>query len=641
MFVSLVLSIVYLTTIYFLPGLVISRFLKGHLRNNPFNILFLSVLVLPFFYLFLASINRLTALNWTLLLLGCLYIAHLISAKFRKELIDTDVVFPVEKTKFNRILKGGFYTVLVSFVILIMIAKVGLPFGFTPVGDDKPQSQKNTAIAISPQLPIFYNFPISPLTIYYFNNIGSGLTTKFTNNFITVNQSWFMHTFIFTTVMVYLIYLLATRLFTTYLERFILALLLTYGSGLEYFVAQIKGFRGNHLEWWTDWIGLTPQIHTQISAFYTLYYWVPQHLFGALLIIPLYFLIVSPQRQKLLTKILIALILAAIIGYTAFVFITVALIYTLYFLIRLVQRKESLVPVLKENLVIGGIAFLLALPMLALYAGAEKASWFSIHTNVFWFLPNSLLQNKPINLVLTALVFFIIEFGPLFIIFLYGFWLFIKEKKYQDTFLYWGLFLYVPIWVIFFIKAMDDNNISMRALIPTQIALAVFAAWVVGYWWRKWKDKTWRFRTMVGIISILLITNLPTTLYETSQRTTEQFNRPDPIFAQIDNHIPLNSIIFTSSKVNADVISTLAHRFTFKPARGFNVTDFEYVATAKLYPYSSWGDDTYGGWLKILADKKQLSQNYHLFLLMDRGDFRLPPNSILFNDKFILKPFPQ
>ncbi len=634
------LAFLFINAIYVLPGLALGRLFTGKFSKNPFFILLLSLLLAPFYYLFLAQLDLLNGLSWIILALGALGLAEIFRRKFPKSLIDSDQVFPFKETKkspFGDLFKWGGYFLLVSFFLLIMIGKLGLPQGFLPVGDDKPRMQKTTSVAISPKQPLFYNFPISDMTIYYFNHIPSGLLTKFTNNFVLVNESWFIHTVILIVLMLWLIHLLATKIFSTYLERFVLIFAFTFSSGLEYFLAQWKGIKDTHLEWWTDWVGLNPAIHTQISAPITLFYWVSQHLFGGLLVIPLYFLIISSERKKLLTKILIALILAAMVGYTFFVFMTVAVIYVAYFLVRFLQRKEKLKSLIRDNFIIGGIGVLLALPMFLLYIGGEKGHYFIFHSNVFWFLPNNIWYYRPLNMALTAILFFLIEFGPLFITFVLGAWVFYKKKLYQTELLYWGLFLYVPVWVIFFVKALDDNNISMRSLIPTQVALAVISALVIGYFWENNKKRRGAKVFLASTMVLFIVLGAPTTIYEGWNRYKSAFIKVDPIYAQIDRQLPLNSIIFSTSNEKNDLISVLGHRFTFKDFNQFTVTDFEYVNVKKIGTYVFGRAIASENWQKILDGNPQLKTDYHLYYLgdvIDKHDFS---KDLLHSDKLYLR----
>lgn len=636
---DLVLALLSLTVIYYLPGYILGFIFTGSLRKNIFFSLFLSLIAVPFIYLFLAYFDRLSLVNWLVFLsLLCLTMKFL-SSRFVKELIDTDQVFGEQKVVEREPpwLKKAFYLVVGGFFFLVMIGKVGLPFDFMPVGDHKPQMQKVTAVALSPKLPLFYNYPISELTIYYFNNIPAGLMTKFTANFVRVNQSWFIHSTIATMVMLWLVVLLAKGQFGTWLQRLVLVFSVTWVSGLEFYLAALKGQWSPHLEWWTDWIGFSPMLHTQISALFTLFYWVPQHLFGALLVIPLYFLITSRERKKLATLLFIALLLAAMVGYTVFVFITVAIVYTLYFLVRLVLKKEKSQPVIRENLLIGLAGGALALPMILLYAGAQKSSWFVVYANNFWFLPNDVFLFKIINIFLTALIFFAVELGPLLVTLAAGFVLFIKQKRFQDRFLFWGLFLYAPLGVIFVVKALDDNNISMRALIPTQIALAVVSAWVIGWAWQKWAKTKFRIYLILGLWLFFLLP-LPTTLYEGVARVQSSFIHPDPIYKMIDQHLPVNSIILNTTRTDDDFIATLGHRFTFKPIVKYNVTDKEYVALGKIAPYNLDQTDR-PHWERLFWQKPEIRKNYHLYVLYDVDPEEPLPSALLKSEKLMITAY--
>lgn len=602
--------------VYFLPGLTLTHLFKGRLRSDPFFIVFLSFLLTPFFYQFLAHSGQLTLLNWLALNAIFMIVFYLFGHRFGQQQLDLDKVFAKSGNENNngKVWKWGIIVIASIFFTLVILGKLGLPLGFLPVGDDKPRLQKTAAIALSDELPLFYNFPLSEMTIYYFNNVPSGLMTKFSNNEIEVNISWFIHSIISTITMLWLIWLLARQLFTTYLERFVLFLVLTFGSGLEFFLAKIRGFSEPHLEWWTDWGPFPGKLHTQISAFFTLFFWVSQHLFAALLIIPLYFLLISTERKKITTQIFVGIILASLVGYSMFVFLTVIGVYLLFLLIRILTKQEKFRVVIRQNLVIGGVSLLLALPMLQLYLGAEKESYFLFYANAFYFLDNNLWYFKIINLLLTIPIFLFVEFGLLLLIMIGTGYLFIRKKWWKTEKLYWALFLLVPIWFVFFVKAADDNNISMRSMIPVQIALGVFTAYFFGWLQKKYQPQQ---KVVVAAVGLLLITILPTALYEASQRLFFNFRTVDPIYQLMDQQLPLNAVVLSLSKDDPDYISALAHRYTFKPLENFNVTDFEYVAFGKIKDLT-FEKPSLESYRKLLSDRPDLRDKYRFYLLGDR-----------------------
>ena len=134
---------------------------------------------------------------------------------------------------------------------------------------------------------------------------------------------------------------------------------------------------------------------------------------------------------------------------------------------------------------------------------------------------------------------------------------------------------------MFFGRAADDNNISLRSTIPSLIGLAFFSGKII----EKLKGGHY-----LVIITIFLLT-LPTTLYGFFQRASEQFtfnnNRLNPIYREIDDKTPLNSIIFNHSSLNSFDISVLAHRLSFKNTAEFNPTDKEYSALSKIARYKN------------------------------------------------------
>lgn len=565
-------------TIYFLPGFIFSRLFRGQARNNLAIILFISFIVTPFLYVFLIYVKSVTLLAFLSLNLVLFLVLKLVKPH---QQIDFDAILPQLNPPKLIIL------LIIIFWLLNTLPRLGLIQDQYPIGDDMHRIGKTISIAESPNQSLFYHFPTTRLTIYYYVAVGSGLLVRFSQNQITANQAWFIHVSLWSLSMVLFLSLAAENLFQKLLPKLIFTASLTFFAGYEFFIAILKNanFRASgywtDLEWWTDWFDRVFNIHFQISAPYTLFFWVPQHLFAGLLSLFLFFLIRSEIKKRVWTQITIGLVLASIFGYSAFVFSTVIVTF-FFFQLAEIGRKLSGTDYLKGNLVIALTFLVSSLDPLILYITAEKGSWFSLRLNAFWFWENTGILSKLGNLLATIPVLFLIELGGLSVILVYTLKRLVAGEKEKDLY-FWHLNIFLPLTLMFFIRAADDNNISLRSTIPSLIGLAIFA----GQYFETETKVGWR----QCITIFLLLMGTTTTLTMFMHRFREQWlygqQNLKPIYRLIDQKTPLKSIVITDEKDQSGNISILAHRFTFKPIREFNVTDKEYSAFSKIRPYEN------------------------------------------------------
>ena len=285
---------------------------------------------------------------------------------------------------------------------------------------------------------------------------------------------------------------------------------------------------------------------------------------------------------------------------------------------RLVLKRENLVAFLKNQIFVGALGILLSFEMLNVIIFSEKQSYFSLQSNVFWFLQNNVLPFKLVNFILTVPYFLIVELGMGALVIFGAAWLFFKNKVWRENIFFWYLLLFIPGIAMFFIRAADDNNISMRSFITAQVSVALLAGFFIEKLWDKFTEK--KFLFSFALLTLLLI-SLPSTLFEFQARFKGQFittyGLVAPIFTRIDKELPLNSIVFGGGgfeKGDHDSITALSHRFTFKPISHFNVTDLEYAARSKLNPFNK-GYGTPVEIEELILQKPEISKNYELYLL--------------------------
>jgi hypothetical protein len=562
------------------------------------------LLVVPIFYTFLISFKILDLKNF--IVLNILYALLCLWAKGKlKDVkrLNIDKILPPSKTSPIILLAA------IIFFALVMAPRLGLLKGHFPGGDDFRQIPKVVSIAASPNEPLFPFFPITRLTIYYFANIAPGLFVRFSHNFIQAHTAWFVHTALMTVTMLWLIIKFGQAFFKTKTSQLVFFFSLTFLSGLEYYLyIFVHPANLDQLEWWTDWLFPQSKIHLQTTGPYNLFFWVPQHLFAALLVLLIFLILKSNEKNKLLTKIFLGIIWANILGESAFVFLSAALVYALFTIVEMV-RKKNLRQILVFNFPIVTTTLLLSLKNLELFLTAEKGQHFVQMGNVFWFLPNFTFLGKLVNFSLTIPLYYFIELGVLLPVLLWSFYQFVKDKNFRQKYLFFYLFIF--LWpLIFVIKTTGDNNIALRTFIPAQMALAFFAAELTE---RYQKGKIFRPLLIAGVII-----SLPSGLWDFNQHFKGQIDllrQPrEAVYQEIDETLPLNSIIFSEAK-EAENVVVLGHRLTFKPLAQFTSTDKEYSTRSQIEPYANFDFSKKEDILKIIGENSQLQKAFNFYIL--------------------------
>lgn len=582
-----VLTAFILLLLYLVPGFIASRLTLGKLRNNPFWWLLLSYLAVPFIYLVLIYLKSTTLVSYlSVILLFSLLIFFVRTRNWNK--LDLDNIFPKTPSSGSRWLSYLTSFVLLLFFVLLIIPRWGLWNGFVPVGDDKSRVGQVLSIAASPNEPLYFRLPTTEMSIYYFHMIQPGLLVRFGENYVKVNQAWFIHLLISYSLLIWLINLITSYFARNQLEKLTMVMSMTFLGGLEFYLYKFKNISLEHLEWWTDWLGEKFYIHTQISSPFTSYFWVTQHVFPTLLVFIAYFLLVSKERKKVISWVSLGVITGALFGNSVFVFLAFVLAYGLYFLIRLFLKKEKIKEVIKMNTVVVLVSLVLSVGMIKLILMSGKESYFFWHASVFYYFKNEGLF-KLLNLFLTIPTFLFVELGLFLFVYIYYLYLFIRKKFYLENLLFLYL-LTLPLLILFLIRAKGDNNFSMRATLPALSVLAVFSGWLVG----NISNRFTKSLTKKALLSVLLIAAfafmLPSTIWEAKERYKDQFEYADPVFAQIDRVLPLNAIVFADHESLKDKrkdtlldnihdsLTHQSHRLTFKPVYLFNITDKEYTS---------------------------------------------------------------
>lgn len=641
----MILTLAVFLALYLIPGLILSRLTIGKIRNQLFWWVLLSYLAIPFLYQLLAFWGQLSLVGYCLALMGLglgVWLGLKI-AKTKKVLPNIDKIFLKPKLSGSTVLRWASLALLSGFFLTLMLPRLGLWQGYLPVGDDKPRVGQVTSVAISPSFPLHFRLPTTEMSIYYYHLVQPGLLVKFTDNAVKVNQAWFLHLATTYILFGWLIWRLTDYFARSQLEKLTITFGLTFFSGLEFYLAVFKNFKGPHLEWWADWFSSQTLIHTQISLPYTANFWVTQHVMAVYFIFLIYLTMVSSEKQKLISLLFITLLIAALAGSSMFVFLTFALAYSGYFLIRLLLKKEKLWPVLKNHLVIGLGVLVLSAGLINLLFSSGKESYFVYGLNDFFLLPNAGI-NKLINLILTVPLYLTVELSFLVLAFGLAWYRFFKKRLYFSTELFLYLLL-VPLGLIFFIKAKGDNNFSMRGTLPAVAVIAIFAGQYVGDLWEKWRRSKLKRRLLLVGLGLAAILAPPSMAWELYFRMVDQFSFKEPIYNEIDIRLPLRSIVFAevtkdyyertpdTNVTYPDNLVHMGHRLSFKSLDYFTITDTEYTSTAAKAKYATSQFNTYDEIVKFLDSEPDLKKKFNLYLLakldhnaplkLKNGDYRV------------------
>ena len=153
-----------LLVLYVVPGLLISRFISGRYRNNPFIWILGSCILVPLLYFILVFLKHVTF--GTFLVVESLVLVFCTVAS-RYVRIDLDDVFKTlikDKPKKSRLKILGF-VILGLFFLSLLLARIGLWQGYLPVGDDKPRVGQVVSIAASPDFPVHFRLPTTEMSI--------------------------------------------------------------------------------------------------------------------------------------------------------------------------------------------------------------------------------------------------------------------------------------------------------------------------------------------------------------------------------------------------------------------------------------------------------------------------------------------
>ncbi|RME72352.1 MAG: hypothetical protein D6784_13665, partial [Chloroflexi bacterium] len=381
--------------------------------------------------------------------------------------------------------------------------------------------------------------PDSPLTYYYFTHLNVAALDWLSNNPININTAFIIIAILSAFSFIFSVHLLSQELFGPKAANLTVLFVTLIGGGdiiptfhrlwQKYPDATWFNLILTSTEHIDNW---TPTQNLRISVFITHFLWVPQHITALLIVIlGLYIYRLEISSKRLIP--ILALLVAALPGHSIWLSLTVfpaLLLYALYHLwiTRYTAGWRPAIRLLNGYTLIAGGALLIILPfMLTLLktAPGQAGITFNLpdHLNSWpllspfqgWF-PNNVLAK-----LLDVLIHYFIEMGALLVAGLSGWWQFFRThtsaKSKPSLFPILTLFLVIGFGLITFFasgRAYADmglilnNDLSLRAIMPAQLTLALFAG---NYTAQLQYKKNWLPTVIIG--SLMLI-GLASALWE-------------------------------------------------------------------------------------------------------------------------------
>jgi hypothetical protein len=316
-----------------------------------------------------------------------------------------------------------------------------------------------------------------------------------------------------------------------------------------------------HIDNWT------PPQHLRLSTFVTHYFWVPQHITGLLVVaLGLYLYRVIPDRQRLLP--VMGLLVASLLGHSTWVAMIVFIALFLFALFQIFSAwrqggKRKARDVFLAYAVISLVAIIAILPfaLTLLGSGTTQAGIaFEIpHNLTDWSLLTPFSTGWPgvIGQLLDIPIHYFVEMGVLLVGGLIGLWIFWRQKKPEPVLPFLILMLVIGFGAITFFAAgraytefeiggrplILNNDLGLRAIMPAQMALALFAGYYLSHVLR-------RGRWQLVIIMPLILLGLTSSLWEVLAMGVNKYKHPPAVpnnvlqtFAELPKVTPLFSVV--------------------------------------------------------------------------------------------------
>ncbi|MCX6357133.1 MAG: hypothetical protein NT045_04525 [Candidatus Aureabacteria bacterium] len=426
-------------------------------------------------------------------------------------------------------------------------------------GDFKKNLAFTGALLSTGYPPVNPFFALKKLTYYFGYHLPIAMLSSISGGTVGLLQGWGIYIVITSALFVGMAYLLSRSWIRCTCGVVIALLCMTVAFGLDILPMRYFGILGyNHIDRWSGSMGEFGDIPL-VNTFYSLFIWVPQHLFGASILLLVVMLIKEMQEASLMSvrlryAVVTIIIFRAIIGYSLFIASIGGMILFSTGVIQMIQairRPKNLIPAVL-TILIPICGSLIALDQLTMASGANNLAPFYPHA---WQLKIGLFWQY---LVVWCVVY-PLEFGPTYVLGIAGICWALRRKKFS----FLPLFLYfatlIPFVAISVRKSELWNDWGMRCIIPAQIALSVFTGYFCCLFLERFKNLRVRLCLFIPLIALLAI-GFYGTFYE-SQNRSRPLSIPRTLhesFLWIRNNTPPNSFIVAPDETLDYLTSMLA-----------------------------------------------------------------------------------
>jgi len=295
------------------------------------------------------------------------------------------------------------------------------------------------------------------------------------------------------------------------------------------------GTSTEHIDNWT------PTQNLRLSMFVTHYLWVPQHVTGLLIVtLGIYLYRIVPNRRRLLP--VMGLLVAGLLGHSTWIALVVfaSLFFFALFQILLAWRAggwPDALRVLAGYAAVAAVALVAILPfaLTLLDSGASQAGIvFEIPHNLSdWPLlsPFSSRWEGVLPQLLDVSLHYFVEMGASLVGGLIGLWLFRRQQTPEPVLPFLVLLLVIGFGAITFFAAgrgytnyglVLNNDLGLRAIMPAQLVLALFAGYYVA---RITRQGRWQLVIMIPLIAL----GLTSSLWEVLAMGVNKYKHPPQI----------------------------------------------------------------------------------------------------------------
>ncbi len=588
---NIVIQVLQVVILYFGFGYLISRFFDSSFRDNPFAWLFFTIIFLPVMIGILSDFCRLTHLGVVIISLISILLGMAVDA-WRGRHACSFIFLSEKDSSISRKEFLLFAILSIVFFMALFMPKESLFISHYPaVWDDFDRTRSVLTTSFDLTTPKHFFQPSKNYAYYYNDWYIPGIVFHQTD--LTLQQTWFLHC-----VMTYLAVLSFLLYFTLFFfkkfrSRLFFFLSYTFMGGFQYFVYRFYNVPSIWMEWWQRYVPLTKTTPFQVSTFYTLFLWVPQHLLAG--VCYLMILLLSLQKPSLRQKVMIGILFAALFGFSAFVFITAALTYGIVEILHFWKSGEKKKE-LRWYAIQAIILLALCLHIGLVEMGQDKASVVHSFNGLVMplFLFASTMSNTlgtillplqtVMNILSTWLIILSVDLGVLFILFL----CFLVWKKKQKEFridrslpLTLLVGVCVPLVLLTLMRSTGSNDLFLRGMIVAQISMMLGAALFLE------SDMIPRRSMFLSMVGVLVAFQCLFVAKEFSVRMAYKGSPLESRFVFMRTQLPKDAVIF-SDKNNCGDVTYYGNRMCWPNAKDVTMVvhgEFPhryYLSTAKL-----------------------------------------------------------